>query len=72
MKLAKEEVVEWRMVSEGMKNLVLIFYFNQIQEKNLQERFHKIGMELGNVSYWIHEYSQILENSQRYGDENVM
>jgi len=29
-------------------------------------------MELGNVSYWIHEYSQILENSQRYGDENVM
>jgi hypothetical protein len=29
-------------------------------------------MELGNVRLWVHEYSQNLENSQRYGDENAM
>ena len=29
-------------------------------------------MELGNVTFWVHEYSQDLENSQRYGDENEM
>jgi hypothetical protein len=50
MKLDKGKVVDWRMVSEGMNNLALICCFHQIQEQNLQERFHNLSMELENVS----------------------
>jgi len=35
MKLDKGKFVDWRKVSKGMNNLALIFYFSQIQEKNL-------------------------------------
>ena len=70
--LVEEDVADQNLVSEGMNNLVLICCFNQIQEQNLQEIFHNLSMELGNVTFWVHEYSQNLQNNQRYGDENAM
>jgi hypothetical protein len=60
------------MVSEGMKHLSLIGCFSQIKEKNLQERFHRLKVELGDVKYCICEYSQNLESSQRYASEGVI
>ena len=70
MKLVDKDVVD--MVSEGMKHLDLIFFFSQIQEKNLQERFHKLNVELEDVKYCVCEYSQNLESSQGYTDKNAM
>jgi hypothetical protein len=70
MKLIDKNVVD--MVSEGMKHLALIGCFSQIQEKNLQERFHKLNVELEDVKYCVCEYSQNLESSQGYTGEDAM
>ena len=58
IKLIDKNVVD--MVSEGMKHVDLICFFSQIQEKNLQEIFHKLNVELEDVKYCVCEYSQNL------------
>jgi hypothetical protein len=70
MKFTDKNFVD--MVIEDMNNLALIGCFSQIQERNLQERFHKLNVKLEDVKYCVCEYSQNLESSRGYTGEDAM
>jgi hypothetical protein len=87
MELAKEEMTvrdndgdndHWyRIMEKGMKCLLQICHFNQIQEQSLFDQSCRLSMQLKDMQDWVHKFlfsekcSQRVEDRQRYEDEEM-